>query len=306
MQVAFFNATKRALNNITSTFDTVWPISVGLWNLRCAVNGIKNEFPEISERELAAKFSVGSGIHGVNYKRAFIERSWNEQKSDFAWILLNNTFCIFEGWLQDLNESLFSSMKPKDLQYPDKVRTEISRLTACQSDVMKNCFYSAYTSKRDRNYANIEPLLHCYRVFKETRNCYMHNAKKADSKLIDAYNQYLPYVHCAMLDVTEVPEFIPPILNEEIQISLRGVVGFSYILIKIIVTLDAELICSHTSEKEFIDRFKASQPIVRTLKTDPVQANNQIRCYTVQAGFCKPESIDELKTFLLSKHLVSR
>lgn len=61
MTDVFFTATKRALNNITSNYDMVWPTAVGLWNLRCMVNGVKKEFPEITEAELATKFSQGSG-----------------------------------------------------------------------------------------------------------------------------------------------------------------------------------------------------------------------------------------------------
>ena len=73
MTDVFFTATKKALSNITSTYDTVWPTAVGLWNLRCMVNGVKKEYPCITETELTAKFSLGSGIHGVNYKRAFVD-----------------------------------------------------------------------------------------------------------------------------------------------------------------------------------------------------------------------------------------
>lgn len=69
MEDVFFTATKRALKNITNTFDTVWPIAVGLWNLRCAVKGVKGEWPLITEKQLADKFTAGSGIHGVNYKK---------------------------------------------------------------------------------------------------------------------------------------------------------------------------------------------------------------------------------------------
>lgn len=97
MQDVFFTATKKALNNITSTYDTVWPTAVGLWNLRCMVNGVKKEFPSVSESELAAKFSLGSGIHGVNYKRAFLESSWETQQTKFAWILLNSSSPYLKG-----------------------------------------------------------------------------------------------------------------------------------------------------------------------------------------------------------------
>ena len=175
MQDVFFSATKKALSNITSTFDTAWPIAVGLWNLCCLVNGVRKEYPAITERELAAKYSLGSGIHGVNFKRAFESHSWEKQKSDFAWILLNSTIPVFEGWLDELEENLFNGMNVKKMQFPTQVRAEISRLTLNGSLIMKNSFYAVYKSKRDRNYPQIDALMHCYRVFKEARNRYMHN-----------------------------------------------------------------------------------------------------------------------------------
>ena len=70
----------------------------------------KKEFPEITEAELAAKFSQGSGIHGVNYQRAFIQTTWTQQQTKFAWILLNSTIPIFEGWLEELKQNYFTDM----------------------------------------------------------------------------------------------------------------------------------------------------------------------------------------------------
>ena len=245
----FFTATKKALSNITSTYDTVWPTAVGLWNLRCMVNGVKKEYPDITEAELAAKFSLGSGIHGVNYKRAFVDHTWEQQQTKFAWILLNSTIPIFEGWLEELKQNCFPDMRVKELQFPGQVQTEVSRLTSSPSTILSNSFYSTYSGKRDRCYSQIDALLHCYRVFKEARNCYMHNGSKADAKLVNAYALYTPFATPAALCVSEVPEFPIPALGDEIQISLRGVVGFSYILIKILVSLDTELLCAANAER---------------------------------------------------------
>lgn len=180
MTDVFFTATKRALNNITSNYDMVWPTAVGLWNLRCMVNGVKKEFPEITEAELAAKFSQGSGIHGVNYQRAFIQTTWTQQQTKFAWILLNSTIPIFEGWLEELKQNYFTDMDVKALQFPTQAQAEVARLTANSSTMLHNSFYSTYLGKRDRCYAQLDALLHCYRVFKEARNCYMHNGSIAD------------------------------------------------------------------------------------------------------------------------------
>lgn len=302
----FFSATKKALSNITSTYDTVWPTAVGLWNLRCMVNGVKKEYPDITEAELAAKFSSGSGIHGVNYKRAFIDHTWEQQQAMFAWILLNSTIPIFEGWLEELKQSCFPDMKVKELQFPGKAQAEVTRLKSNHSTILSNSFYSTYRGKRDRGYGQIDALLHCYRVFKEARNCYMHNGSKANTRLVDAYALYAPFATPTALGVSEVPQFPSPVLGNEIQISLRGVVGFSYILIKILVSLDTELLCTINAEREFISRYQEKHTILRTLKPDVEGARRQVKHYVQQCGFPAPLAVDDLTSFLLNNHLVSR
>lgn len=306
MTDVFFTATKKALSNITSTYDTVWPTAVGLWNLRCMVNGVKKEYPCITEAELTAKFSLGSGIHGVNYKRAFVDHTWERQQTNFAWILLNSTIPIFEGWLEELKQDYFPGMKVKELQYPGRVQTEVTRLKTRTSTVLSNSFYSSYLGKRDRCYSQIDALLHCYRVFKEARNCYMHNGSKANQNLINAYAMFAPFATPTALCVSEVPEFPAPVLGNEIQISLRGVVGFSYILIKILVSLDTELLCSIDAEREFISRYQEKHTILRTLKPNLDGARRQVEHYVQQCGFPTPLAVDDLTSFLLSNHLVSR
>lgn len=312
LQDVFFTATKKALNNITSTYDTVWPTAVGLWNLRCMVNGVKKEFPSVSESELAAKFSLGSGIHGVNYKRAFLESSWETQQTKFAWILLNSSIPIFEGWLEELKQTVFPNLKVKDIQFPNSVQAEVNRLKQNPSAMLTNSFYQTYSQKRDRCYANIEALMKCYRVFKEARNCYMHNGSKADQKLIDAYTDYLPVATKTDLCVSEVPEFAQPILGSDIQISLRGVVGFSYILIKILVSLDTELLCTSNAEQELLARYKEKHTnqdghfIMRTLKPDKEGASRQVKRYIQQCGFSLPQTVEDLTDFLLKNHLISK
>lgn len=312
MQDVFFSATKKALANITATYDIVWPTAIGLWNLRCMVNGVKKEYPVITDAQLAAKFTFGSGIHGVNYKRAFFENTWEDQQSDFAWILLNSTIPIFEGWLEELKQDVFSDLKVKEMQFPMRVQTEVARLTNNESSVLKDCFYNSYSSKRDRCYSQIDALMYCYRVFKEARNCYMHNGLKANQTLIDAHTAYSPYNNTTSLCVSEVPEFYGPILGEPIKMSLRGVVGFSYILIKILVSLDAELLRASDAETEFLRRYRESHIdkkghfIRRTLKPDIGQAQNQVSRYVSQCRFSKPADAEKMRNFLLDHQLVFR
>lgn len=302
----FFAATKKALSNITATYDAVWPTAVGLWNLRCMVNGVKKEHPNITESELAARFSLGSGIHGVNYKRAFVDHTWEQQQTNFAWILLNSTIPIYEGWLEELKQTYFSDLKVKELQFPGRVQTEITRIITTPSTIMRNSFYSSYLGKRDRCYSQIDALMHCYRVFKEARNCYMHNCSKADNKLVDAYSSYIHHATTTSLCVSEVPEFTTPVTGDEVKISLRGVVGFSYIVIKILVSLDTELLCASNAENEFISRYREKHKILRTLKPDIDDSRRQVEQYVRQCGFPTPQAVDDITSLLISHNLLRR
>lgn len=306
MNEVFFSATKNALNNITKTYDTVWPIAVGLWNLRCMVNGVKSQIPDITELQLAAKFSLGSGIHGTNFKRSFSLHTWDEQLEEFAWILLNGTIPIYEGWLENLKKDVFPNMAIKKMQFPHEIETAVSSLTTPASPILTNSFYSTYKLKRDRMYAQINELLYCYRVFKEARNCYMHNGGIANISMVEAYSNYLPYATKSSLGVDEVPEFYIPILDEPIKLSLRGVVGFSYIIIKILVSIDTELLCSQQAEKEFTRRYQEKHSNIRTIKSNPEGARAQVNRYIRQCGFISSSAIDEIIIFLLSKNLISR
>lgn len=307
MKDGFFLITQDALDNITNTFNTVWPISVGLWNLRCQVNGVKHEYPTITEAQLAAKFSTGSGIHGVNYKHAFFESTWEKQQEDFAWILLNSTIPVFEGWLESLQSTVFEDMNIKKMQFPVQAINETHRLCANKSQMLSNCLYPVYAAKRNRSIGKIDNLLLCYRYFKELRNCYMHNGKKADSKLVDAYTNYIAIAVPHNFDVTECPASHPVIEGESITISLRGVVGLSAILFKIILTLDNELMVAIAAEeKEFIPRWNSKHVPIKTLKPDVSDSEHQVARYVNQCGFPRPTDLSAMRSYLISKRLVSR
>ena len=112
MNDCFFESSNAALEKLTTIYDMIWPLSVGLWNLRCNVNGTIEEAPTFSERDLAARFSTGSGIHGVNFKRSFVETSWETQQKELALMLLNSTIPIYEGWIDTLLRQEFYSYIP--------------------------------------------------------------------------------------------------------------------------------------------------------------------------------------------------
>lgn len=306
MKEAFFTATQKALQNITSTFDVTWPIAVSLWNMRCQVNGVLSQYPNISEQQLASRFCIlGAEKRGVAFVKSFVNKSWMEQQSDLAWILLNAIIPIYEGWLEELHDDVFPNMNIKNMQFPMDITSEITRLTVQSSPILTAGFYAQYSQLRDRCYLKIDNLLKCYRYFKEMRNCYMHNRRVADNKLVNAYNDYITIATSNNLDASEVPESFIPTIGHLIPISLRGVVGFSYNVIKIIVSCDAELLKSLQAEREFDRIFLSKHRTIRTLKSSLPEANRQVSAYIRQCGLPEPPNVDEFRSYLLEKRFIS-
>lgn len=302
----FFECTKSALDRITSTFDLVWPLASGLWNLRCSVNGIMQEYPAIKARELAAKFSVGSGLHGVNYKRAFFERKWHEQQQDLALILLNGLFPVYEEWINAIKDKLNINLAASKLQFPQDATQEITRCIPNKSKSMHE-FFITYCNMKDRSVQHIDNYLYCYRVFKEARNCYIHRGGVADTRLCQVYSDYQQgnYNTCQALDVKEVPVFLKPQKDKPIDIDLRGIVGFSSIIIKLILSIETCLIEAPEAEAYFIKKCQSKKLLKLTLSSDKNKRTKQIKQYIRKCGFEKTEHIDDIELLLLQNNLIS-
>lgn len=312
MEEFFFPATRKSLNNITNMYNAVWPMAVGLWNLRCMVKGIQAEYPTVSHIELAGKFCVGSGIKRLDFRNGFLGHTWAEQQSDFAWILLNSTFPIYESWIQDMKENVFihTKIKEKHFEFPDKIEAEIKRIQSDQSDMLTQSLYPVYLekkkNKKEYSLSEIKNLLYCYRVFKEMRNCYMHKGSIASEKLMEAYNEYIPCCNPQDINMKEKLELPSLTLGAPIIPSLRGVVGFSAVLIRILVTLDTELMCSRAAEKVFDQQFKDKHRSLPSLNPDKQKALAQIKRYVKQSGFLPPVEVEVVMAYLLSKGVVSK
>ena len=263
----YYNATTSVLGQITDLYDFIWPTASAMWNLRWQIKGFVNEVgaENISVEDLHKRFDWGSKIHGVNLKRAYLDQSWEIQQERFARILLTNIFSIHEGWLADIQTTLnFSDTTLKRLQFPtrydanngavDGINFGVQQIQANASAALRDAFYNRLITNRKYSLGQLDNLLKCYRFFKETRNCIAHNGGKADQKLINAYLAFHPVATVADLGLTEVPVHILPILGTPVRLSLRGIVGFSDIIIRIITTLDAELSFAINAESELVSR----------------------------------------------------
>jgi hypothetical protein len=319
MSTLFFSSSSVAWDEITETFDFVWPTAVAIWNLRWQVTGYVNNRPEATPNELFGIFAYGSGIEGANLKRAAIEQSWDQQKEQFAKFVLINLIAIYESWIDEA--MLVLNVVPakdindvkKQLQFPSGgmknptkgIWNAIGIITSNESSMLKNAFYQSLLKHRKNSKSNLDNLMRCYRYFKECRNCISHAGGLANNNAVEAYQEFVKVATEADLGLKEVPEYFPIINGQPVRYSLRGVVGFGDVVIRIITTLDAELSRSIGAENEFLQRWKEINGTKYTLKTKDAQARSiQIGRYAVKMGLPMPISTKDIELFIRNHGLV--
>jgi hypothetical protein len=312
----FFRSSRETFNEVTSLFDFLWPTAAAMWNLRWQVDGYLRIRPQATVHELSNRFVVGSAIHGANLKRACVDLTWEQQQEQFAKFLLINIFALHESSLKRVLEDLGNDSKDleKQLQFPTSTDAfgrkkgiwgAIDTLTLPESTMLKNGFYAKLSGHNRNSKQILDNLMKCYRYFKECRNSLAHNGSTANRNAADAYTAFAAVATNADLGVSEVPQHIPVIEGAPVRLMLRGVVGFCDVILKIIVTLDAELSRSKSAEQIFKEYWLEKHQTRHTLKSDPVKRSNQIKQLIARMNLPTPPSTDEFETFIRTNLLVA-
>ncbi len=316
----FFRTSRSAFRQVTELFDFVTPASAALWNLRWQVVGFCSSHPSASVEVLDDRFISGSGLRGANFRRACIDTSWEQQQQEFAKFILISLFSIYEGWLADVLQIVAPSARRKALgmwcQYPDSmarsgkgVAMAVAEIKLHRSDMLVGAFYAELRKQKKNALPKIGELLTCYRAFKEGRNSFAHQNGLATQIAVDAYQAY-NHLSASDLDVTEKPTLPQVLLNTPIAFSLRGVIGFSDIILRIIATLDAEFSCSQSAEHEFraqwIEFYSVSGKISRrTLKSAGVnRRENQLMRMVAKLKLPRPSQTSRIDSFLKQQNFV--
>lgn len=316
----FFRTSRATFEQISELFNFIWPTATALWNLRWQVGGITQVLINPTKELVHGRFVAGSGITGANLNRACIEMTWEDQQAEFAKFTLFNLFAIYEGWLALTLSNLGMSGIEKNLQFPTTsiaggtmrgFGQAFAQVQQNLSPAMKQSFHSALLGHPKNSLAMIENLLKAYRCFKEFRNALMHGGGIADQKCIDAYLQYSS-LSSSDMGVSETPKVIAPSLGLPVRLSLRGVVGFSEIIVRLVATLDAELACSQGGEKEFVSQWRAhftdpgsSKVKSFMLSADTAIREKHLRRLVGKMGLPKPPNIAPLETFLRDHRFVT-
>ena len=301
-----FEETGFTAKAVTELFDFVWPAAIGLWNLRWQVKGFVDSVPNATTEQAHARFVLGSGIHGADVKAMIKNRSWEYQQERLAEVILTNAFAIYESWAKRIAEQCPQArFGEKDLAFPVKVQSYIAAANATPSAVMTSVFKPTLQQHKKYKPAVLGNMLLCYRYFKEIRNTQMHGGGVADQKTVDACTAFAPVATIAGLDTKEAIEYLPVIPGKPVKLSIRGVVGFCDILLRLMVTIDAELSGTMHAEATALERLRQSKKSRLTLGKQPNNVARKLKGVVRTARLPEPTDLPTLKTFLLVHRFVS-
>ena len=139
-----------------------------------------------------------------------------------------------------------------------------------------------------------------YRYFKECRNCIIHSGGRTNQNLVDAYAA-ISGLLASDLDVAEVPDMQSVTsVDALVTLSLRGVVGFSQIVIKLVEVLDMEFIKADKALDCFVAQIKEFTPYPEYPSQDENKAKKMIEGIMRRSGFLPPIHSNEFYQLLKS------
>lgn len=305
----FFISSKLFEAQITDVFDRLWPTLTALKMLRWQVRGFHEEYDVKDNERLSMRFVDQEDITWrPNLYRVCMLQTWKQMEESIAKDLLINLIARFEGWCENiLREIGYSTKKDiknvsKKMQFPGEFSTLITSLISGADPCIQNAFYNKYSHSTRSQPSHLDENLRYYRFFKECRNSIIHNAERTTSEIIDCKKD-IASIKKTDLFVEELPESPCNTLNNPLAISLRGVVGFSQILLNIVSTMDCEFIKAKAAKDYLIKQLKLYNPgkpsFVNTKKI-----NSTIRSICKRSHFKSPENPSCLYTLFKQEHLM--
>lgn len=304
MKKPFFEATRESLTAITSLYDFLWPTTTALWNLRWQVAGYCLAHPAASVSELRARFVEGSGIHGANLRRACIETSWSDQASVLGGVLLTNLFAVYEGWTKRIVRALG---QPKSAARKLQSRGILDAVAAIRSPTSPLLEQSVYPVLRARPICDPDSLEHLvviYRYFKEIRNAQLHNHGVANGACLVAYTRLVEMMSEAEERKSLVPEHLPIVEDQVVSVTLRGAVGFSDTIRRMLYSIDAELARSIAAEPALDRLWWSHRRRPGLFKSDRDLRWRQITRTFQRMGFAGVDATEEVERALVARGLV--
>lgn len=312
----FFSSTQSLDDELGRTLNFVWANYVSLRDMWWQVRGYKNSFPTQTVKELNNKFLSGlPNPGGIDLKDICINTEWSEHENEFCKWLLFDCCTLYEGWVENICEKLFSGSYIKSLQFPIGTNGSgnqtgyilaINAINNNESQLIKNEFYPKLSNNRLNKLSDINEYLVAYRYFKECRNTFIHSSGCVTNKVIDTYNELIniqqnnsPFSHNFTLET--------PILGEKVKLNLKDCKLFSFIIRNIVATFDAELSIHIKSEEILENRIKnliSTSNKWKSISPDPDKKLKIVHRILVASKVPEPSNILNIKVWMEGKSLI--
>lgn len=318
----FLKCSVNTANALTNLFDFVWPASVALWNLQWQAKGFIAQVPEATVEELHARFVLGSGVRGANLKQLAADTAWEDLQQWFARLLLSESFALFEGWIEAAFEELQvplsirgqgKSSLDKKFQFPSKfnagkvvdgVGAALAKVQLnVSTGLVSNCIYPVLIKNKKYALADLEKLMICYRAFKEVRNDFIHHGGIASLKAEECFMAF-DALNAGNLGLKEKPELPQVVDGQPIRLSIRGVVGLSDVVLRLIATLDSELVNSRYGDALVKKRWLYTHNGVVTVAAAGLKRDAHLTRLVRQCALPKPVALTALFGYLSAAGMV--
>ena len=309
MKLYFFKTTRSTHEKISELFDFVWPAVAAMWNFRKQVSDYLTDNPNAHDQQLDEHFTHPASIYGASLKSAWLSQSWESQQEEFAKMLLINIVAVYEGWIRDVLTELdqYNSYLAKTFQFSESstasspgIESALAMITSKESAILKQCFYDQLCRNKMHSPSYLEGMMICYCYFKELRNCEIHNGGRANRHLMAAYEAFTMITTPEQLGIKVIPRHHIPVYGRKTHIQIHGVAGLTSLVLRTIVTLDAELSRSAAAKNAFVTKWQSTHPNAVKLPRDVRQMNTTLRRLFQEADF--PICEDPSKMLTLLQH----
>lgn len=310
-------STQSAHNQLTELFCFIWPTIQSYKLYKSEIISYNKIISDLTQEELNSVFASDFEFNKIDFKKSVIKPTYEDYIEKFANILLTNLFAIYEGWLAETCDKLgfigrrynHKDIKyEKTFQFPSYghnfgINETLNELTPSYISEMDVAFGNILRANDKYSLNEINNQLICYRVFKEIRNTIIHGNGVCGQKLIDVYNHFLTITNARMINANEVPEVYPVRFGDKVKLSIRGVVGLSDLILRIIITIDAEISCSEFGRSYLISEWK-NRSKKNTMKSDKDERIKQLARFIHKLGFPISNNIPELHDYFENEGLL--
>lgn len=174
---------------------------------------------------------------------------------------LINVIALFEIWCADICDLFQRPDLAVKFQHPTNstgsngIRAGLRELQCEGSPVIADSIQMSLKKSKKYSYATLDNLLKCFRYFKEVRNCLVHRGRKCDGKLWGAQSVFLPVATTIALGMEFVPEHQIVKQSDDVHLNFHGVLGFTEVILRIAITVDAELCATPEGERILLQRI---------------------------------------------------